>query len=219
MRIKLKHIIGLLFLVMLGYLLFDDSTGALMAFNIAPLMKKPGEVGLPGMQRFVAFIPEHLVTVCPAPKVLEGVVSCELDGSFTFDSSQNFKYIECSNKSVSHGADTQGEEGSKSFLQKGGFVHPGTKKEVVEFAAEVVNTPGFLLMSDREGNQILVGQPGNPVSVTCTSDLGKAATDAKGFTFAWEWDAPVPAYYLKVPVDIVALKKQTVPASLDHIEP
>lgn len=180
--------------------------------NLDPLLQKPGSVIQPGMRKYLAFVPEHYVTKVPVPAVPEGEseeVVCTVSGAFAFDGAKGFKYVDCTSNSVSHEAATQGEEGSKSFRQKGGFYHPGSKKEAMAFAAGLINTPGFLLTYDRDGNQILVGQPGNPVSITCDHNFGKAATDAKGFTFSWEWDAPVPAYFMDTPVDLAALKNKT----------
>lgn len=180
--------------------------------NLDPLLRKPGSVIQPGMKKYLAFVPEHYVTTIPEPEAAaegnEGVV-CTVTGSFTFETGKSFKYIDCTSNSVAHESSTQGEEGSKSFKQKGSFYHPGSAKEAMEFAATIINTPGYLLTYDRDGNQILVGQPGNPVSITCDHNFGKTATDSKGFTFNWEWDAPVPAYYMKTPLDLAALKKPT----------
>ncbi len=188
---------------------FEESIGAMMAWNVTPLIKKSGEVSMPGFSKFVAFVPEHYVKTCPTVKPKEDGVSCELVGEFEFEEGKGFKYIDCTNGSVFHGSSTQGEEGSKSFVQKGGFYHPGSKLEAMEFAAEVINSPGFLITVDKDGRQIMVGLEGDSVAITCDTDFGKAATDAKGFNFSYEWDAPVPAYILTEPIDFKALKTRS----------
>lgn len=209
MQDKLKYLWSamLLMAIVAFFFGFEEEAGTLIAFNVTPLLKRPGVVSMPGLKNYVAFIPEHFVKTSPAPVDKSDGVSCILEGEFAFEGSMNFKYIDCGSRSVAHSSASQGEEGSMSFLQKGEFYHPGSRQEATEFAAEVINTPGILLTADKEGRQIVIGQPGDPVTIKCSSDLGKAATDAKGFTFTWEWDAPVPAYYLKTPVDIAALKK------------
>lgn len=174
--------------------------------SLSPLLRKPGEVNMPGMNNYILFVPAHYVTSTPVVNSEDGTDPV-LTGTFAFKSEDyNFRYVDCATKSVGHTSSIQGEEGSRSFLQKGDFFHPGAKKEVIQFAAEVANTPGYLIMSTKSGEQIMVGQPGNPVTLLSDGNLGKAATDAKGFTFNFEWDAPVPVYYLEKPIEIESLK-------------
>ncbi|MGL4860584.1 MAG: hypothetical protein ACRC5A_12805 [Enterobacteriaceae bacterium] len=202
--------------VCVGAYLFDMDTVAVasLAFAVPTVGKSPllwdGSENMGGFKNRVAFIPAADVSVVPALP-LPADIAADADlvtakGAFTFRTSgQKPKYIYATDKTIGFKSESQGEIDGQSFKQSGDFFFPGNKVAAAAFARYVNNTPGYLILEDPAGVQILVGQEGLPVRIKPSLDLGKAPSDRRGFTFAFEADSIAPMVVMGTPIDFEAL--------------
>lgn len=168
-----------------------------------------GADNIAGMRNHVAFIAAAEVTSVPTlPATATALADfVTATGAFVFKSvGDKPKFVYTTPQSATFKAENQGEIDGQSFKQSGEFFFPGAKIEALAFARYVNNTAGYLIMEDAQGTQILVGQPGLPVRIKPSIDLGKAPTDRRGFTFTFEADSVSPMIIMGTPIDFEDLK-------------
>lgn len=176
----------------------DNMTG------FAPLDWPCGSENMGGYQNRVLFIPACAVSATP---VLPSVVAAAADlitaeGAFTFiDEGGKPILIYATDKTVKLESENQGETDGQSFRQFGEFFHPGSKVEAAAFARKVNNTAGYLIITDANGTQFMVGAPGLHCSIKPSFSGGGERTDRKGFLFTFEADSFAPFVVLGTPID------------------
>ena len=176
-----------------------------MKVNLNPLTWEDGNDNMGGFKAFVLFIPQSAVSSVPK---LPSVVTTDVDavtaaGAFVFKTvGDKPKYIQCTDKTVKFSAENQGEIEGQSFTQTGEFFRAGSKKEYAALARQVNNVPGYLILEDMDGNQIMVGQPNLPCHVKPAFDGGQARTDRRGYKFTFASDAVAPVIYLGTPINV-----------------
>ena len=106
---------------------------------------------------------------------------------------------------MKYGAANQGEIEGQSFAQSGEFFRAGSKKEFAALARMINNVPGYLILQDMDGNQIMVGQKGLPCHVKPDYEGGQKRADRRGFKLTFSCDAVAPIIYLGTPIDFDAL--------------
>jgi hypothetical protein len=179
-----------------------------MEFNLNPITWPSGEENMGGYKAFILFIPSSAVSQVPT---LSKTPSTETDlvtatGSFTFKKQGDKpKYIECTDKTVKYTAPSQGEIEGQSFAPAGEFFRAGSKKEVASLARQIQNTPGYIVLENMDGDQVMVGQPGLPAHIKAEFDGGMARADRRGFKFSFTNDAVTPIIFLATPIDVQAL--------------
>jgi len=164
-----------------------------------------GNDNMGGFKSRIAFIPASSVSTVPA---LAAITDLSADdafvsavGAFVFKVvTEKPKYIQCTDKTIKFGAENQGEIEGQSFIQSGEFFRAGSKKAYAAFCRQVNNVPGYLILEDMEGNQVLVGQPGLPCTVKPSFDGGMARADRRGFKFTFSADAVAPVIYMGTPI-------------------
>ena len=95
-----------------GYL---DSEMITMAVTPTVLLANTGIPEMPGMKKYVLFIPEiwcKTVPTVPKPTTIEEI-SCVAEGAFSFRDGKKPIYIDCSRTSVGYNYELQGELGTK----------------------------------------------------------------------------------------------------------
>ncbi len=181
-----------------------------MKFNTNPVTYPCGKDNMGGYQSFVLFVPACAVSEVPKlPKVTE---SSEEDaivtatGSFTFKE-ENGKplYIQCTDKTVKCDAENQGEIEGQSFSISGEFYRAGNEKRYAALSRQINNTPGYLILEEFDGQQIIVGQPGLPCIIKPSMEGGMARSDRRGYKFTFQADSVAPKIYLETPIDVSAL--------------
>lgn len=175
-----------------------------------PILWADGQDNMGGYKNFVLFVPASAVSAVPElPEITD--VSTDADhvtaaGSFTFKTvGDTPKFIQCTDKTVKFASENQGETEGQSFAQTGEFFRAGSQVIADAFARQVNNVPGYLILEDMDGRQILVGQPGLPCYVKPTYDGGMARTDRRGFKFTFSADSVAPKIYLGTPIDTAPL--------------
>lgn len=178
--------------------------------SLNPITYPCGSDNMGGYKAYVLFIPACAVSAVPElPAITDASVDADYvtaAGSFTFKAvGDKPKFIACTDKTVKYGSENQGEIEGQSFKLSGEFFRAGSKIEADAFARQVNNTPGYLVVEDMDGKQILIGQPGLMVSLKPSYDGGMARTDRRGYKFTYEADSIAPKIYLATPIDVDAL--------------
>ena len=207
--------------------LIDLSLGGNMAYmmaagvvpiGFAPLTWPAGSENGGGFKGKWLYIPEALVKKVPmlpevtAESEIADYVTAK--GAFEFkDAAGKPKYCYATDKTIGYTFESQGEIDGKSYKQSCEAFFPGNKVEAAAFARYVNNNPGYLVFESKDGQQILMGQPGLPVHITVSGDYGKALADRRGFTFKGEAESFVPMIVLGTPIDMDAILNPTTPSA------
>ena len=178
-----------------------------MAETYNPIVGLEGADNMGGYKSRIAFIPAHWVS--EAPK-LPTTIAADADyvtatGSFTFKPAHVGAKpigIECTDGTVKYDAKAQGETEGQSFGIDGEFFRAGSKKEYGACARKYNNTPGYLLMDDTDGNQLLVGQPGLLCSLKFDYSGGQKRADRRGIKATFSADSKAPFVYMTTKIDI-----------------
>lgn len=190
--------------------LFSSSGDILMVGPGFAAMNWPtGRNNMGGFKDNVLFIPATTVSATPVlpadPQNNDELVTAA--GTFTFkEAGDKPIYIYCTRNTVKYSAPTQGEDDGVSFAPAGEFFFPGNMKEMHAFNALVKNTPGYLVLEDTDGNQIMVGQPGLPVSIKPSFEGGQAKADRRGTKYEFACDSNYSAIFLASPIDFQTLE-------------
>ena len=178
--------------------------------SLNPITWPCGNDNMGGLKAFVLFIPACAVSAVPElPEITDASVDTDYvtaAGSFVFKTAGDKpKYIACTDKTVKFASENQGELEGQSFVQSAEFFRAGSKLEADAFARQVNNTPGYLVMEEMDGKQILIGQPGLLANIKPSYDGGMARADRRGYKFAVEADSVAPKIYLATPIDVNAI--------------
>lgn len=182
-----------------------------MKVTTNPITWADGQDNMGGYKAYVLFIAASAVKAVPKlPAITDASVLADFvtaAGAFTFKDAAAGKptLIFCTDKTVKYGAENQGEIEGQSFKQSGEFFRAGSKLDADAFARQVNNVPGYLVLEDMDGKQLLVGQPGLPCHVKPSYDGGMARADRRGYKFSFEADSVSAKVYLATPIDIAAL--------------
>lgn len=175
--------------------------------NLNPILYPCGIDNMGGYKSHVIFVPLCAITAAPTLPIITEASTDEnyvtATGAFTFKKSGDKpKYIQCTDKTVKCDAENQGDTEGQSFSIKGEFYRAGTQVEVSAFARQVNNTPGYLILEEFNGKQVLVGQPGLPCTIKPSYEGGTARADRRGYKFTFEADSVSPKIYLETPIEI-----------------
>jgi hypothetical protein len=117
-------------------------------------------------------------------------------------------FMYATDKTVSYGAESQGETDGYSKHPTGELFYPGMGAKAAAADRKLNNTSGYLVLETNEGNQIIVGQPGLPCTLHSNFNAGQARADRRGFTFTYEADSFVAYATLETPIDFDALESE-----------
>ena len=177
--------------------------------SLNPITYPSGNDNMGGYKAYVFFVPAYAVSAVPElPAITDASVDADYvtaSGSFVFKTvGDKAKFIACTDKTVKYGSENQGEIEGQSFKQSGEFFRAGSRIEADAFARQVNNVPGYLILEDMDGKQILIGQPGLLASLKPSYDGGMARADRRGTKFTFEADSVAPKIYLETPIDVAA---------------
>jgi hypothetical protein len=112
-----------------------------------------------------------------------------LNGTYVFKEDKSFYQIYVTPRTFGGEAENQGEIDGKSFLQKGEFFYPGTKKESLALARKLNNNRGIIIGVDpNTGERVQFGSKEFPLFFSPKIMFGKTATDRRGITVEFECD-------------------------------
>lgn len=173
----------------------------------APLKWDVGKNNMGGYKGMLLFIPYNAPTAVPLPAASPTGNSdlVTAAGSFTFPESGTITkpiYLYSTDATVEYKAEPQGEADGISYKQTASFFFPGNTPEMHAFNALVKNTPGYLILEDSDGKQIMMGRPGMYPSISPSFNGGKARGDRRGTTYTATCDANETATFLAAPIDM-----------------
>lgn len=215
-RFNLKYIlIGAV--IMLTALALDTFIGtsndlclATASAGFAALDWPVGQNNMGGFKNKLLFIPFNCVSAVPelpsSPTDNQELVTAE--GAFAFKTGAAVTkpiYLYSTDGMVGYNAETQGEKDGISYLQTLTFFFPGNLPEMHAFNALVKNTPGYFVIEDTDGRQIMVGMEGLPASAAPSFAGGQARADRRGTTYTVTADSNYSAVFLGTPIDMDAV--------------
>ena len=184
-----------------------DTCLATAAAGFAALDWPIGQNNMGGFKSKLLFIPKNCVSAVPelpaAPTDNEALVTAE--GQFAFKQDAGVTkpiYLYSTDGTVGYNAETQGEKDGISFLQTLTFFFPGNLPEMHAFNALVKNTPGYFVIEDVDGRQIMVGMEGLPASASPSFVGGQARADRRGTTYTVTADSNYSAVFLGTKIDM-----------------
>lgn len=192
----------------------DGGTTLMMAGGaaFAPLKWQMGQNNMGGYKPRLLFIPADAVSAIPqVPKPEEATDNVDLvtaTGTFEFVAGGSVTkpiYLYSTDGEVEYKAETQGEVDGISYKQTLSFFFPGNLPEMHAFSALVKNTPGYYVIEDVDGRQLMVGQDGLMASTAPSFNGGKARADRRGTTFTATADSNYSAIFLATPLDMAVI--------------
>lgn len=178
----------------------------------APLKWKVGQNNMGGFKPRLLFIPAEVVSAIPTvPAPEEATDNADLvtaKGAFTFVTDGTIKqpiYLYSTDGEVEYKAEAQGETDGISYKQTLSFFFPGNMPEMHAFSALVKNTPGYYVIEDVDGRQMMVGQDGLMAATSPSFNGGKARADRRGTTFTATADSNYSGVFLGTPLDMQAI--------------
>ena len=180
-----------------------------MVENFDPITGLDGADNMGGYKDFVLWIPKYAVKEVPK---LPAVIATDSDhvtaaGTFVFKDAVAGKpiYIECTPATVKYSAPTQGEVEGQSFAPAGEFYRAGNKVAYAALARKYNNTPGYLVLEDMDGKQIMVGTMGCECNLKFEFDGGQKRADRRGYKVSFATDSLSAVTFLATPIDVEAL--------------
>ena len=182
----------------------------------APLKWPMGRNNMGGFKGYLMFVPADAPTAVPTvPEWSAATDNTDLvtaAGSFTFPAEGTVKmpiYLYSTDATVGYNVEAQGEVDGISYRQTLTAFFPGNMKEAHAYAALVKNTPGYYVFEDTDGQQMIIGQPGQPAATSVAFAGGQARADRRGHTFTITADSNYSAIFLETPIDVEKVKNGT----------
>lgn len=144
-----------------------------------------GSASLPGVRPHMYMA--RRVNILTFPKV-QGDAATKLEdvavikSNFVLAEGVKFVKIDLVEGESEPTCENQGNEGSKSFLNKVAFVLPGTQKKVTGLIAKLNNDDVIFLYPQRDGAIRVIGNDMFRVQVELGQNAGKAVTDSSQST-------------------------------------
>lgn len=222
MKKKIFYLLGFLFLAAMmlpevQHLLNVDTGNDFMTYAaggaaFAPLKWKIGQNNMGGFKPRLLFIPAEAVSAIPVlPTPEEATNNTDLvtaKGAFTFVTEGDVKqpiYLYSTDGEVDYKAEAQGEKDGISYKQTLAFFFPGNLPEMHAFSALVKNTPGYYVIEDVDGRQMMIGQDGLMADTSPSFNGGKARADRRGTTYTATADSNYSGVFLGTPLDMAVI--------------
>lgn len=161
----------------------------------------PGGKNLPGFRPKVYYIPFSSITTFPKLKAVSEATKMSeiatLEGNFVLAADAKWQYIECDSAKANGSYESQGEQGSKTFVDKITVVYPKMDAAASALSAQLVNERCIFLYQERDGQFRMVGSEAfGGATITPAGSLGEGETGAKNTTYevSGTTDVPMPFY-------------------------
>lgn len=169
-----------------------------------------GQNNMGGFKNKLLFIPTNCVDSIPSlpASPTTNVEMVTATGTFAFKQGATVTkpiYLYSTDGMVGYNAEPQGEKDGISFLQTLLFFFPGNLPEMHAFNALVKNTPGYYIIEDVDGRQIMIGMDGLPAATSPSFAGGQARADRRGSTYTVTADSNYSAVFLGTPIDMDAV--------------
>ena len=170
-----------------------------MPYDYSDLNWVRGTMNAPGIRGKVYFIPKNNITAWPAfaetPSTAAQAVT--LAGDFTLADGKTFLELDVNMDKSPVTSEPQGEEDSRTFLNKATFKYPGTQEEAAAFAKMASNDDVVFILQSKYPNKFrVIGSEMWRTQVNTSLALGAAPADPIGTTIEVQCTdiVPVPFY-------------------------
>ncbi len=160
-----------------------------------------GEINLPGIAPRLYFMPFSQIVAWPPIERPDGSTSADkiaaYQGNFTLAADAKWRYLDIVQEKSPLTFESQGEEGSKSIINKGEIKVQGTKAAILAFCAMANNTRMVYLAQRADGKFCVLGcRFYRGAKTTPSGALGASPTDEHATTLAIEATdfVPLPLY-------------------------
>ena len=169
------------------------------AFDYSSMTWTKGQQNPPGIRDKVYFIPKRHITGWPTIDTEAETAQAAVTyvGSFTLAAEKTWLQLDVNPDKSPVTCEPQGEDDSKTFLNKATFKFPGTHEEAAAFAMKMNNDDMVFLVHLKHPNKYrVIGSELWRTRVSNTIAIGAAPTDEKGITIEVECSdiAPAPFY-------------------------
>lgn len=182
----------------------------------APLKWPMGQNNMGGFKPRLLFIPADAVSAVPTvpdpSEATDNEALVTAVGSFEFNENSSVKkpiYLYSTDGEVGYSAEPQGELDGISYKQTLEFFFPGNLPAMHAFSSLVKNTPGYYIIEDVDGRQMMVGQDGLMATTSPSFNGGKARADRRGTTYSASADSNYSAVFLETPIDMLGVSAGT----------
>ncbi len=182
----------------------------------APLKWPMGQNNMGGFKPRLLFIPADAVSAVPTvpdpSEATDNEALVTAAGSFEFIAAASVKkpiYLYSTDGEVGYSAEPQGELDGISYKQTLEFFFPGNLPAMHAFSSLVKNTPGYYIIEDVDGRQMMVGQDGLMATTSPSFNGGKARADRRGTTYTASADSNYSAVFLETPIDMLGVSTGT----------
>ena len=163
------------------------------------LLKCPGAKRLPGTGRRVFLAPRRYITALAKPQ-LEKAASMKdylvIKESHTMAADKKFIVAYLATDKSNFSSESQGEDGSKTMLNKLSIVFPGTEEEQSALASMLLNEDVIALIPQRNGKCRQYGDDNFECSVAPSQSSGSSVTDETSTTVELSVGCePLPPFY------------------------
>ncbi len=153
-----------------------------------------GQINMPGINRRVYFVPLSAIIAWPtidrADTQKDGATAKDIQtykGDFTLKADTKWRFIDVVREKSTVSFEAQGEEGSKSFVNKAEMKVAGTKEDTLAYAALANNSRQVFLVQRSDNKFAVIGSKFfDGAKVNPSGSLGAAATDENATTLSIE---------------------------------
>ncbi len=141
----------------------------------------PGDAALPGVRPHFYTIKKADILTFPKPKGTAAATMdevCVLDSSFVLAENKTWKRHDLIDGESEPSCESQGAEGSKSFLNRVNLVLPGTQKKASGLIALLNNDDVVVAYPQRDGKIRIIGNEMFKVTFELGQNGGRAVTDS-----------------------------------------
>lgn len=179
-----------------------------MAETFDPILGLQGEDNMGGYKDFILFYPKYAFSAVPELPAVKATDADYVTAAGAFEPKvvgNRPIYIECTPGTVKYSAPNQGEVEGQSFAPQGEAYRAGDKAEYAALARKWNNTPGYVVIENMDGKQIMIGQKGLEAYLKFEFDGGQKRADRRGHKISFNADSISPVTYLGTKVDVDAL--------------
>ncbi len=156
-----------------------------------------GQVNIPGIRPVVFYIPKNHIAVHAVinPAAATAVEDVTYVGSHTLVEGKTWKRLSLLDEKSPVTFEPQGEQSSRSFLNKSTLKVPLTEEQAASFAKRANNDDFVYLVQEKMGKYRQIGNDMFRTSTTVLTALGGAPTDERAMTLEVSCTDGIPGPY------------------------
>lgn len=167
----------------------------------------PGQTVLPGIKSKVYAVPKAWIATWPKLPAIDGAESmaalATYEGDFALVADKKWQRIEAFTKKSSISSESQGEDPSKTFLNKLSLLYPGTDAAATGFCRQANIDQLIYAVPQRDGQYRIVGSENFDTTTKPSQNSGEGDTGTGGTTLEVEATDICPSPFYAGTLDTV----------------